>query len=140
MEFVSGVLDAKAPVDATLSFVPLQSQGLDLSAEGCLVGETLPETDAGEDAELDLRHIQPAAMLGRVVKLQPFGDAPGLRRRKGLIQRRHLVGVQIAQDHSDHRDVGICFVHQPAHLMGEVLFGAPFRYRYMPPPQPGVHR
>ena len=67
MEFGSGVLDAEAPVDAGLSFVALHFEGLNLSAESLLVGETSAEATAGEDAELDLRHVQPAAMLGRVV-------------------------------------------------------------------------
>ena len=78
MEFGTGVLDAEAPVDAGLSFVSFQFQGVDLPAEGFLVGEALPEATAGEDAELDLRHIQPTAVLGSVVKLQPLGDAPRL--------------------------------------------------------------
>ena len=56
MEFGSGVLDAEAPVDAGLSFVSLQFQGVDLPAEGFLVREALLEATAGEDAELDLRH------------------------------------------------------------------------------------
>ena len=64
MEFGSGVLDAETPVYAGLSLVPLLFQGVDLPAEGFLVRETLPEATAGEDAELDLRHIQPATMLG----------------------------------------------------------------------------
>ena len=72
MEFGSGLLDAKSPVDAGLSLVSFLFQGLDLPAEGFLVWETLPQVAAGEDAELDLRHIQPIAMFRRVVKLQPF--------------------------------------------------------------------
>ena len=56
MEFSSGVLDAETPVDAGLSLISLQFQGVDFPAEGCLVRETLPEATAGEDAELDLRH------------------------------------------------------------------------------------
>ena len=67
MELGSGVLNVEAPVDAGWSVVPLQFQGLDLPAEGRLVGETLPEAAAGEDAELDLRHIEPTAVLGGVV-------------------------------------------------------------------------
>ena len=67
MEFGSGVLDAEAPVDVGLSFVPLQFQSADLPAEGFLVWQTLPAATAGEDAELDLRHIEPTAVLGRVV-------------------------------------------------------------------------
>ena len=47
MEFGSGILDAEAPVDAGLSFVSLQFQGVDLPAEGFLVRETLPEATAG---------------------------------------------------------------------------------------------
>ena len=81
MEFGSGVLDAESPVDAGLSLVSLLFQSLDLPAEGFLVGETLLEATAGEDAELDLRHVQPTATLGGVVKLQPFGDALVLRYR-----------------------------------------------------------
>lgn len=72
-------------------------------------------------------------MFGSVVKRQPFGDVPGFRRREGLIQRRHPVGVQIVQDHSNRRDVGICFIHQAAHMAGEVLFGAPLCHRHVPP-------
>ena len=82
MEFGSGILDAEAPVDVGLSLVSPQFQGVDLPAEGFLVRETLPEATAGEDAELNLRHIQPVAMLGSVVKLQPPGNAPRLSRRK----------------------------------------------------------
>ena len=77
MEFGSGVLDAEAPVDPGLSLVPLLLQGLDLPAERILAGETLLEVTAGEDAELDLRHVQPTAVPGRVVKLQP-PDPPGI--------------------------------------------------------------
>ena len=110
MEFGAGIEDVEAPVDAGLSLVPHLFHGLDLPAERFLVGETLSEATAGEDAELDLRHIEPAAMLGRVVKLQPLGDALSLWERKGLVQRRHPVGIQAIQDQTDHRNVGICFI------------------------------
>ena len=137
MEFGSGVLDAEAPVDAGLSFVSFQFQGVNLLAEGFLVRETLPEATAGEDAELDFRHIESTAVLGSVVKLQPLGDAPRLRRRERLVQRRLAMGIQIVQNHSNHRDIRIGLVHQPAHLMGKVLSGAPLCYRHMPPPGHG---
>ena len=41
MELGAGIEDVEAPVDAGLSLVPLQFQGMDLPAEGFLVGETL---------------------------------------------------------------------------------------------------
>ena len=81
MELGSGVLDAETPVDAGLSFVALLFQGLDLAAEGFLIGDALFEAAAGEDTEFDLRHVEPASMLGGVVELQP-----PRRRRKGLVK------------------------------------------------------
>ncbi len=71
------------------------------------------------------------------MELQPLGDAPRLRRRERLVQRRLAMGVQIVQDHSNHRDIRIGLIHQPAHLVGKVLLGAPFRYLYVPPPCQG---
>ena len=132
MEFGSGVLDAEAPSDAGLTLVSLQFKGLHLPAEGILIGDALSEAVAREDTELDLSHIEPATMLGGVVKLQPPRDAPRLRRRKGLVQRRRAMGIEVVQNHSDHRDTGVGLVHQPAHLMGEVPGGAPLRYRHKP--------
>ena len=64
MEFGAGIEDIEAPVDAGFSLVPLQFQGLDFPTKGFLIGETLSEATAGDDAEFDLRHIQPTAMLG----------------------------------------------------------------------------
>ena len=86
MELGSGVLDAETPVDASLSFVALLFQGLDLAAEGFLIGDALFEAAAGEDTEFDLRHVEPASMLGGVVELQPPRYAPRRRRRKGLVK------------------------------------------------------
>ena len=77
-------------------------------------------------------------MLGCVVKLQPLGDAPRLSRRKGLVQRRHPMGVEVVENHPDHWDIGISFIHQPAHLMGEVPGGAPLGNRHMPPACQGL--
>ena len=56
VEFGSGIGDAEAPVDAGLCFVSLQLHSANLAAERILVRDTPPETTAGEDAELDLRH------------------------------------------------------------------------------------
>ena len=63
-------------------------------------------------------------MLRCVVQLLPLGDAPGLRGRKGLVQRCHAMRVQVFHHQADHRYVGIGLVHQPAHAVGKVLHGA----------------
>ena len=47
---------------------------------------------ADQYAELDFRQVQPTAMLGGIVKLQPFSDAPGFLGGEGLVQGRHSGG------------------------------------------------
>ena len=37
------------------------------------------------------------------------------------------------EHYADYRDVGVGLIHQPAHLVGEVLHGAPLGYRHMAP-------
>ena len=68
-----------------------------------------------------------------VLELQPFRNPPRLGCREGLVQGRHPVGVQVVQDHPDHRDLWVGFIHQPAHLLGEILHRAPFSNRHMAP-------
>ncbi len=57
---------------------------------------------------------------------------------EGLVQRRHAVRVQIVQNHPHHRGIGVSLIHQPAHPVGEVLPGAPFRDRHVSPARQGL--
>ena len=72
------------------------------------------------------------------MKLQSFRNPPGLGRWEGFVQRCRAVGVQVVQDHSDYGYLGVRFIHQPAHLVGEVLHGAPLRNRHVPPAGQGL--
>lgn len=85
MEFGSGIVSTEPPIDICLGVIAFPLQGFDLPAEGYLVGDTLFETAASQDAKLDLRHIKPAAVVGGMVELQSFHDAAGLGWGKRLI-------------------------------------------------------
>ena len=131
---MSGIKDPELPVDPGFSLVSLQFQSIDLAAKHFLIGDALLEATSGEDTEFNLRHIQPTPVFGRVVKLQPLGDTPCFRRREGLVKGRGPVGVQVVQNQPDYRNVGIGLIHQPPHLVGEVLLGAPLRDFHVSPP------
>ena len=73
------------------------------------------------------------AVLGGVVELQPLRNPTGLWRRERLVQGRRTVRVQVVHDHPHHRGLRVSFVHQPTHLMGEVLHRAPLGHRHMTP-------
>ena len=131
------ILGGETPVDGGSGRIALCLVGADVPLQCVLVRIASPETGSGQYAELYLSHIQPVAMLGSVMELQPFGDAPGLSRRKGLVEGSHPMCVQVVEHQPDHRDIGICLVHQPLHLMGEVLHGAPLGNRHMAPASRG---
>lgn len=50
------------------------------------------EALAGQDADLDLHHVEPTGMLGDVVELQPAQHAAGFICRESLIKRASRVG------------------------------------------------
>ena len=82
MELGSGILGGEPPVDGGPRLVSLSHRGSDHPLERFLAGEPLVEAGAGQYAELDFGHVQPTAVLGRVVELQPFHDPPRLGGRE----------------------------------------------------------
>ena len=73
-------------------------------------------------------------MLGSVVNLQPFGDAPRFRRLERLVQRGRVVGVQIVHHQYDPVFVRIVLVHQLLDHPRPIYFGAPVRHFHPAPP------
>ena len=76
----------KAPVSFGVVGVAADNPGLDLALKGRLVGEAPVETLARESGELGLGHIEPAAVLGRVMPFEALDEAPCLRGRERLVE------------------------------------------------------
>ena len=141
MEFGASVLGAEPPVDGGPGGVAPDLIRVDGSSQRHFVPVASLQAVSGQHAEFDLRHIQPTAVFGCVVKLQAFHDAASLRRREGFVRRRHAMGVQslprtrygVVENDADHGGVRVGHVHQPPHLVGEVLHGAPLRDGQMAP-------
>ena len=74
LELDAGIRVGKAPVDADGGGVARLFPGRDFCGEVLLVVQAFGQALAGEDREFDLSHVQPGAVLGRVVDLQPFGQ------------------------------------------------------------------
>jgi len=134
MQFDASIGRGEAPFDAGAGQVALRLPQGDATLERGLVGNALVQVLPGKDRELNLRHVQPAAMLRRVMDLQLVREAFGLRGRKGLIQRRGGMGVQVVHHQHDALRAGIVDIDQLADHMREVDGGALVRHRHMPPP------
>ena len=75
-------------------------------AATCLVRLSLSgmrrEALAGQHAEFAFSHVQPTAVLGRIVPFEPpLDEAAGLLGREGFIERGRLVGVEIVLHEHD---------------------------------------
>ena len=138
MKFGSCVPGVEPPVDGGSGGVALGHQSIDFPSEGLFAGEPLLQAGAGQDAELDLRHVQPTPVLRRVMKLQPPGNPPGFLSRESLVQRCPAMGVQIVQDDPYHLGFRVGFIHQPTHPAGEVLHRTPLRDRHLSPARQGL--
>lgn len=63
------LLPREAPIDGTPDGVAAFLPGADLATDRSQVRHASIQALSGEDADLNLGHVQPAGMLGRVVKL-----------------------------------------------------------------------
>ena len=73
----------------------------DLGSQCVLVVQPTIQALAIHNVNFRLRHVQPTAVFGRVMKLDLVQDASSLLGRKGLIQARAIVGVQIVLDQTN---------------------------------------
>ena len=121
MQLSSRIFGRKAPFDPGAGDIARFLQLLDFTLERLFISETPVQALTTQDTQLDFRHVQPTAVLRRVVKLQFAQDASGFFWREPLIERRRLVRVQVV--HHDPHPLGFreAFIHQPLHLLREIL-------------------
>src|SRR6516164_8697166 len=128
-------------MDACAAVIPLALPGRHLlRAQGLAVQPPVQALPV-HDADLGLRHVQPTAVLGRVVELDLVQQPPGLRRRERLIQAGPVVGVQVVLHQADLLRPGVMHVHQIPDTAGVVPPRAAFAHPDMPPtPQRLTHQ
>ena len=69
-KLVPGLHGREPPADGCRGLVPLGLQCSNFAFEGSLIGNAASQTLSTDHTELNLRHIEPAAVLGSMVKLQ----------------------------------------------------------------------
>ena len=73
-----GICLSEVPVGLGVVGVAARAPGIDLGAEVDSIGDAAGEALAGENGQLGFGQIEPAAVLGRVVPLEPLDDPAGL--------------------------------------------------------------
>src|SRR4051794_15747805 len=73
-QLLPGAVQVKEPVDASPGVVALLLPGSDLAFQHGAVGNPAVEALLAEHPDLDLHQIEPASVLGSVVKLRTLGQ------------------------------------------------------------------
>src|SRR5208337_2965614 len=99
----------------------------DLGNEAVAAFDAAIETLAFEHADLDLNHVEPAGVFGRVVELKPPEHAARLGRWEGGVESGGGVGGEVVEDDADALGFWEVDVDKLAHAKGEVVSSATAR-------------
>jgi len=115
---------SQGPVDGPALGVAAPLPGMNLETQGALVLEVLAQALAGQGADLNFRHVQPACMRGRVVELDAAQQLAGAADAKDLLEAGAEVGVQVV-DHQVHAArLAMGLLQQVAHEADEAGLAA----------------
>jgi len=128
MQLHSSLFRGELPLDGSAPLVAIVSPG------GHLAGELLLALDAPIDAlhykggQIDLRNVQPGAMLGHVNKLDLPGQPPSGLWIEALVEGRSVVGVEVVADQPDALDLWVDLLDQFSDRLFELDFSASRSY------------
>src|SRR3954470_3222886 len=135
----AGFFGREHPVHTRAHAISFALPGGDLALELGAVVDAPIQALSLEHADLDLDHVEPARVLGRVMELQPPQDAMCLRGRKGLVERAPRVGGEIVLDDPDARGFRVVHVDELAQTLGIVLPRAPLGHAHLAPRPVRIH-
>src|SRR5208337_3956903 len=97
---------------------------VDLGDEPVTAFDAAIETLAFEHADLDLNHVEPAGVLGRVVELKPPEHAARFGRWECGVESGRGVGGEVVEDDANALGLWEGDIDELAHAKGEVVSGA----------------
>src|SRR5262245_33002429 len=121
----AGVGGCKAPVSFDIVSVAVEEPGANLALEAAPVRDTPIETLIGQDSKFGLGHIEPAAVLGRVVPFEALDEAPCLQSRECLVEVCGVGGVEIILHENDLFGLGEMDIAQLFEDLRIINGGAP---------------
>ena len=116
----ASIFGSELPPDGGSSMVSTLLPSLCERAQCLSVRYTLVQTLLAQDTQLDLCHVQPTAMLRRVVKHQLGSDTVRLLWWKMGVQASFRVCVEIVHHQLNSLNAWKMDVHQVAHALGKV--------------------
>src|ERR1700730_19288584 len=101
LEFDAGVVGRELPVGFGVMGIAISFPCGDLVDEDFLIGDAAVETLRRENGEFGLGHIEPTAVLWRVMPFEPLDEPSCFICRKSLVPRCGFVGGEIVLHQND---------------------------------------
>jgi hypothetical protein len=98
--------------------------GGEFGVEGVDVGDAPVEALSGQGGQFDLGDVEPGAVPGGVVDLQPLCQRERRGGCEGVVEGADAVGVEVVHDQHDGLGVGVVVSEQVLHLTGPVDLGS----------------
>jgi hypothetical protein len=95
LKFDAGVIGRELPVGFGVMGIAISLPCGDLVDEDLLVGDAAVETLRRENGKFGFRHIEPTAVLWRVMPLEPLDEPSCFRQARGRTKGRILQGLQL---------------------------------------------
>jgi len=129
--------EGKGPMNASICCMTFAFPCGDLGGSLVLVVPPGMQAWSMPHAKFRLCHVQPTAVLGRGMKRDLIQDASSLLGRKGVVQARTIVGVQIVLDQTHFLCLGLILLHPCLHTTSVILAGASCWNLHVPPASQG---
>lgn len=136
----TGLVGRKAPVDGCSLGVAFSLPGRHFRTYRGCVWQPAIQALPGQDGELDFCHVEPTAVLGRVVKLELANDAAGFGRLKRFVKCGWRVRIQIVKGDPNELGIREVQIDQVFHTLSKVGFGTLVGYLNMPPAHMRLHK
>ena len=107
--------------------VSLRLPRVDLGDEPIIAFDAAIEALAFEHADLDLDHVEPTGVLGRVMELKPPEHAARLGWREGGVESGRGMGGEVVKNDADALGFWEIDLDELAHAKGEVVSAAMIR-------------
>ena len=101
LEFDAGGIGCELPVGFGVMGIAVSLPCGDVVDEDLLVGDAAVEALRRENGEFGFRHIEPTAVLWRVMPFEPLDEPSCFVRWKSLVQRCGFMGIEIVLHQND---------------------------------------
>ena len=116
----------EAPIYRSLMGVAFGFPRQSFTSQKIPIRDMITQTLSTENTEFNLSHVEPTAMLGSIVKLQPVQYTSGLGWLKGFIQGCRFMGVQVVFNQDASLGIREMLMNQLIYARSPIRFGVLF--------------